>query len=97
MPRNTFVIDERRRAELEELKNVKGESKSRIIREAIEEFYLKEKRARENLDFFIDLYNRGIITKDLILLLLPKKEAESVIIGSKTGKEAAEVAREIGS
>lgn len=88
MPRNTFVVDERRREELEELKNIEGKSKSKIIREAIEEFYLKEKRAKENLDFFIDLYNKGIITKDLILLLLPKKEAESVIIGSKTGKEA---------
>ena len=54
-------------------------------------------RAKENLLFFVDLYNKGIVTKDLLLLLLPRQDAEAIIIGSKTGKEAAEVAKRISS
>lgn len=54
--------------------------------------YLK-KRVRENLLFFVNLYNKGIITKDLLFLLLPRKDAEAIIIGSKTGKEAVEIVR----
>lgn len=52
MLKNTFVIDEKRRKELEELEKMENKSKSEIVREAIKEFYLKEKRARENIDFF---------------------------------------------
>ena len=53
-------------------------------------------RAKENLLFFVDLYNKGAVTKDLLLLLLPRKDAEAIIIGSKTGKEAAEIVRRVG-
>lgn len=97
MSKSTFVMDEKRKEELEELKEREGKSKSEIVREAIRDFYLKEKRARENLDFFVDLYNEGVIDKDVIFILLPRKEAEAVVIGSKTGKEAAEIAEKISS
>lgn len=92
--RATFVIDEEVERELEELKELEGRSKSELVREAVREYYLKEKRARENLDFFIDLYNQGVVTEDLLFLLLPEEDAEAVVIGSKTGKEAASVAKD---
>ena len=91
------MLDEETDRELNELRNLAGSSKSGLIREAVKEFYLKEKRARENLLFFVDLYNKGVITKDLLFLLLPRKDAEAVIIGSKTGKEAAELVKKLGS
>lgn len=91
--RATFVIDEEVDRELKELKELEGRSKSELVREAVREYYLKEKRARENLDFFIDLYNQGVITEDVLFLLLPEAEAEAVVIGSRTGKEAASVAK----
>lgn len=87
----TIVLDKETDKELKELKTFTNASKSRLIRDAISELYLKEKRARENLLFFVNLYNEGIMTKDLLFLLLPRKDAEAVIIGSKTGKEAAEI------
>ena len=89
----TIVLDEETERELKELKSSGSTSKSKLIREAVREFYLKEKRARENLLFFVDMYNEGAMTKDLIFLLLPRKDAEAIIIGSKTGKEAAEFAK----
>ncbi|PTD93341.1 hypothetical protein C9439_07985 [archaeon SCG-AAA382B04] len=90
----TFVMDKESEEELEKLANLEGKSKSKIVREAIKERYMKQKRAEENLDFYIDLYNKEIITKDLLTLLLPKKDVEAIIIGSETGKEAASVAKE---
>ncbi len=93
--RSTIVLDKKGEKELEELSAIGNVPKSEIIREAINEFYLKEKRARENLLLFVDLYNEGIVTKDLLLLLLPRKDAEAIIIGSKTGEEAAEIAKNI--
>ena len=92
----TIVLDREAEKELNELRTFVNISKSRLIREAIKEMYFKEKRARENLLFFVDLYNRRIITKDLLFLLLPQKDAEEVIIGSKTGKEAAEIVKKFG-
>ena len=53
--------------------------------------------AKQNLLFFVDMYNKDIITKDLLFLLLPKKDAEAVIIGAKTGKETIEIAEKISS
>ena len=94
--RATIVLDEETEKELKELKASASSSKSKLIREAVRELYLKEKRARENLLFFVDMYNEGAMTKDLLLILLPRKDAEAVIIGSKTGKEAAEIAKKIG-
>ena len=91
----TIVLDNETEKELKELKTFTNASKSRLIRDAINELYFKEKRARENLLFFVNLYNSGVVTKDLLFLLLPRKDAESVIIGSKTGKEAAEIAKEL--
>lgn len=91
----TIVLDKETDKELEELKDFANISKSRLIREAIRDMYLREKRARENLLFFVDLYNDGVITKDLLFLLLPGKDAEAIIIGSKTGKEAAEVVKKL--
>lgn len=92
----TIILDKNAERELEELAKAGNASKSELIREALDEFYLKEKRARENLFFFVDLYNKGVVTKDLLFILLPRKDAEAVIIGSKTGKEAAEFVKGIG-
>jgi len=93
----TIVLDKEANKELNELKVFERASKSELIREAIKDRYLKEKRARENLVFFVDLYNNGVITKDLLFLLLPRKDAEAIIIGSKTGKEASEIVKKAGS
>ena len=91
----TIILDKSAEKELSELAKIGRAPKSRLIREAINDLYLKEKRARENLLFFVDLYNQGIVTNDLLFLLLPRKDAEAVIIGSKTGREAAEVVKDI--
>jgi len=72
-------------------------SRSKLIRRAIKDFYLKEKRARENLLFFVDLYRNGVIGKEMLFVLLPRDDAEAVVIGSKFGKEAAEVVRGLDS
>ena len=93
----TIVLDKESEKELNELKTFASTSKSELIREAIRELYFKEKRARENLLFFVNLYNEGIVTKDLLFLLLPRKDAEAAIIGAKTGKEAAEIAKKFSS
>lgn len=93
----TIVLDSESEKELNELKTFASTSKSKLIREAIREFYFKEKRARENLLFFVNLYNGDIITKDLLFILLPRKDAEAIIIGSKTGKEAAEIVKKFSS
>lgn len=93
----TIVLDKETEKELNELKTFASASKSKLIREAIRELYFKEKRARENLLFFVNLYNGDIVTKDLLFILLPRKDAEAVIIGSKTGKEAAEIVKKISS
>ncbi len=89
------MLDKETEKELNELKTFVSASKSKLIRDAIREMYFKEKRARENLLFFVNLYNNGVITKDLLFLLLPRKDAEAVVIGSKTGKEAAEIAKNL--
>ena len=89
----TIMLDKETEKELKELSNFASVSKSRLIREAVRDMYFKEKRARENLLFFVNMYNGGVITKDFLFLLLPRKDAESIIIGSKTGKEAAEVVK----
>ena len=89
------MLDKETEKELNELKTFASASKSKLIREAIREMYFKEKRARENLLLFVDMYNGGVITKDLLFLLLPRKDAEAIIIGSKTGKEAAEIAKNL--
>lgn len=91
----TIVLDKETEKELNELKTFANASKSRLIREAVRELYFKEKRARENLLFFVNLYNEGIVTKDMLFLLLPRKDAEAVIIGAKTGKEAAEIVKKV--
>ncbi len=90
-------LDNESEKELSELAIISNAPKSRLIRQAISDLYLKEKRARENLLFFIDLYNNGVIAKDMLFLLLPKKDAEAIIIGSRVGKEAVEVARKINN
>ena len=89
----TIVLDTRAAEELEELSELQKTSKSEIIREALNEFYLKEKRARENFRFFIDLYSKGIIMRDTLFLMLPEKDAEAIIGGVKIGKEAANLAK----
>jgi len=92
----TILLDKKAENELKELKKIEKTSKSELIRDAINQLYLKEKRARENLLFFVNLYNDGVITKDLLFLLLPRKDAEAVVIGSKTGKEAVEIVKKLG-
>lgn len=89
----TIVLDKKAKGELEELGKLSNASKSKLVRTAIEDLYMKEKRAREGFRFFIDEYNKGILTKDVLFLLLPRKDAEAIIIGSATGKEAAEFAK----
>ncbi|MBI4919165.1 hypothetical protein HY837_04490 [archaeon] len=91
----TIVLDDSAQKELKELSSYDAISKSKLIRRAIKELYLKEMRARKNLLFFVDLYNEGTINKDILFLLLPKKDAESVIIGSKTGREALNFAKDL--
>ena len=95
--KTTIMLDKKSEEGLKELREIEKVSKSELIREAIREFYLKEKRARESLLFFVDLYNKGIITSDLIFLLLPRKDAEAVIIGSNTGKGAVDIAKTFSS
>jgi len=92
----TIVLDKKTENELTELSRLEKTPKSKLIRSAINDLYLKEKRARENLSFFIDMYNNGVVTKDILFLLLPRKDAEAIIIGSKAGKEAAEIVRKTG-
>ncbi len=89
----TVVLDKKAEEELEELSRISKASRSEVVRTAVEDLYLKEKRAREGFRFFIDQYNRGIVTKDTLFLLLPREDAEAIIIGSATGKEAAEFAK----
>ena len=90
-------LDENSLKELEELANTLNVSKAKLIRSAIKDLYLKEKRARENFLFFVDLYNNSVIDKDMLFLLLPRKDAEVIIIGSKLGKEAAKIAKNINN
>ncbi len=85
----TILLDENAEKELDELRKTTKSTKSELIRSAIRDFYLKEMRAQKNILFFVDMYNQGILTKDILFLLLPKKDAEAIIIGSKAGKEAA--------
>lgn len=93
----TIILDKKTRKEINELSRFTKHSKSNIIRKAIDELYLKEMRARKNLLFFVDLFNEGTIGKDTLFLLLPRKDAEAVIIGSETGKEASGIAKYIDS
>ncbi len=93
--RASLVLDDETERELEELKESEEKSKSEIVREAVKEFYLKEKRASENIKYFIDLYRKGVVTKDLLLVLLPIKDAENIIIGEKVGKDAARKAKSL--
>jgi len=93
----TIVLDREAEKELKELGDFVSMSKSGLIRDAIRELYLKEKRARENLLFFVNMYNQDVITKDFLFLLLPRKDAEAIIIGSKAGKEAAEIVKKTDS
>ncbi len=85
----SLVLDKETERELNELKESENKSKSEIVREAVRDFYLKEKRAEDNLRFFIDLYRKGTVTNDMLFLLLPRKDAENIIIGTKVGKDAA--------
>ncbi len=87
-------LDETAEKEVNELAKDKNISKSKIIRDAIGEFYLKEKRARENFLFFSDLYIKKVIDKDTLFILLPRKDAEAIIIGTKFGVEAAKYVKE---
>lgn len=90
-------LDEKAMMEVEELTRALNISRSKLIRIAVNELYLKEKRARQNLLFFVDLYNDGVIGKEMLFLLLPREDAEAVIIGAKAGKEGAEVVKNFNS
>ncbi len=50
-------------------------------------------KTRKNLLSLVDLYNERKITKAVLFLLLPKKDAEAVIIGSKTGRESLMISK----
>lgn len=90
-----LILDMEAEKELNELKKLEDKSKSEIVREAIKELYLKEKRARENFRFFIDLYREGVINKDMLFILLPRKDAEVIIVGTQIGKGAAKIAKNL--
>ncbi|MEK6837967.1 MAG: hypothetical protein AABX69_04920 [Nanoarchaeota archaeon] len=92
----TIVLDKKAENELEELGRISNASRSELVRTAVEDLYLKEKRAREGFRFFIDQYLKGVVPKDMLFLLLPRRDAEAIIIGSATGKEAAEFAKKAG-
>jgi len=89
----TIVLDKNTEKELKELLELEKTSKSKLIRKAVNDLYLKEKRAKENFLFFVDLYRNNVIDKDSLFILLPRKDAEAIIIGTKTGKEAAEIVK----
>ena len=91
--RASIVLDKDTKTELNELASMEKTSKSNLVRKAVKDLYLKEKRARENLLFFVDLYRTDIITKDMLFLLLPREDAEAVIIGAKIGKEGANIVK----
>lgn len=91
-----LVLDKETGEELDELKRLEDKSRSEIVREAIRELYLKEKRARENFRFFVDLYREGTINKDMLFILLPRKDAEAIIVGTKSGKGVAKIAKNLG-
>lgn len=59
----SIVLDRKAKKELEELSKLSSTSKSELVRVAVEDLYLKETRARQNLLFFVDQYNKGIITR----------------------------------
>ncbi|MEK6868147.1 MAG: ribbon-helix-helix protein, CopG family [Nanoarchaeota archaeon] len=92
----TISLDENAEKELDELQIMTKSSKSELIRNAIRDFYFKEMRAKKNTLFFLDMYNKGVLTKDTLFLLLPRLDAEAIIIGSKTGKEAVKIATKLG-
>ena len=92
----TIVLDTKAKGELEELSRLAKTSMSEIIRTAVDDLYLKEKRAREGFSFYVGQYVRGMITQEMLFMLLPRKDAEAIIIGSATGKEAAEFAKQLG-
>lgn len=56
----------------------------------------KDKMAGKSFRLLIDQYNKGIVTKNALFKLLPRKDAEAIIIGSATGKKAAEFAKAAG-
>lgn len=91
-----LVLDKETDEELNALRKIDDKSRSEIVREAVGDLYLKEKRARENFRFFIDLYREGAINKDMLFILLPRKDAEAMIIGAKVGKDAAKIAKNLG-
>ncbi len=86
-------LDEKSVEEIDALAKALKISKSRLVRMAIRDLYLKEKRAENNLIFFVDQYNEGVISKDMLFLLLPREDAEAIIIGSRFGKEAVKIAK----
>lgn len=84
----SLVLDDESKRYLKELSEVENKSKSKIVRESIKEKYIKKKMVENNYNLLIDLYNDEKITKDILNILLSDKDAESIVIGSKTGKEA---------
>lgn len=92
----TISLDENAEKELDELRKTTKSTRSELIRTAIRDFYLKEMRAKKSLLWFVDLYREGIITKDILFLMLPRKDAEAIIIGREMGKEAAKIAASLG-
>jgi len=43
--------------------------------------------------FFANLYSKKIINRKILFLLLSKKDAEAIVIGTKVGKDAAKIAK----
>ncbi len=42
---------------------------------------------------FINLYRKGIINEKILFILLPRKDAEAIVLGTKVCKDAAKIAK----
>ncbi len=49
------------------------------------------KKREKCFKLLLDLYSEGLIEKKNLFLLLPKREAEAIIMGSKIGREGAKL------
>ena len=42
-----------------------------------------------------NLYRKGVINKSVLFILLPKEDAEAIVIGTKVGKSAAKIVKNL--
>ena len=93
--RASFTFDKKTLKVLNTLAEKLNSSKSEIIRKSVKEYCFNEKMLANNLLFFVDAFNTKLIDKNMLLMLLPRKEVEHVMIGSQIGKKATGYARKL--